>query len=234
MLVTGKIIISMKKIRRIFLLPFGFIKKVLEIANEGARDIENKIRFKKTIIDKGCCVDSKSIIHSNVHLLESSIINNSEIHSYTYIGKNCLVQNASIGKYCSIANDVCIGLGKHPIDFFSLSPLFYRIDNPLNIKLVKENVCFNEYENISIGNDVWIGTRAIIMDGVSIGNGAIVAANSVVTKDIPPYAIVGGVPSKIIKYRFEEERREWLLESKWWDKEIEEIEEMINFFNQRK
>jgi acetyltransferase-like isoleucine patch superfamily enzyme len=207
----------MKKIKRIFLLPFGFIKKIVELANEGARDLENKIRFKNSIIDKGCCIDTKTIIHPNVHLLENSIINNSEIHSYTYLGKNCLVQNTSIGKYCSIANEVLIGLGKHPIDLFSTSPLFYRKINLLQISIINQDADVEEYKPISIGNDVWIGTRVLIMDGVSIGHGAVIAANSVVTKDVPPYAIVGGVPAKIIKYRFENQKNGLLLQAEWWE-----------------
>jgi acetyltransferase-like isoleucine patch superfamily enzyme len=213
----------MNKIKRIFLLPFGFIKKALEIANEGARDLENKIRFKNTIIDKGCCIDPNSIIHPNVHLLENSIINNSEIHSYTYLGKNCLVQNTSIGKFCSIANEVLLGLGNHPLDLLSTSPLFYRVLNPLQISLIKKDFDLIEYKPISIGNDVWIGTRSIIMDGVSIGHGAVIATNSVVTKDIPPYAVVGGVPAKIIKYRFPTGKIEEIIRSKWWESSIDKI-----------
>jgi len=213
----------MIKLKRIFLLPFGFIKKAIEIANEGARDIENKIRFKNTIIDKGCCIDSKSIIHPHVHLLENSIINNSEINSYTYLGKNCLVQNASIGKFCSIANEVLIGLGNHPLDLLSTSPLFYRVFNPLQISLIKKDIDITEYKPISIGNDVWIGTRSIIIDGVSIGHGAVLAANSVVTKDVPPYAVVGGIPAKIIKYRFPAEKVEKILYSRWWENTIDKI-----------
>ncbi len=213
----------MKKLKRIFLLPFGFIKKVLEIANEGARDIENKIRFKKAIIEKGCSFDSKSIIHPDVHLLENCIINNSEIHSYTYLGKNCLIQNTSIGKFCSIANDVLIGLGNHPLDLLSTSPLFYRVNNPLQINLIKKDVDLIEYKPISVGNDVWIGTRAIVMDGVSVGHGAVIAANSVVTKNVPPFAVVGGIPAKIIKYRFSTNKIEEIIKSKWWDTNIETI-----------
>jgi acetyltransferase-like isoleucine patch superfamily enzyme len=213
----------MKKIIRILFMPFGFIKKAVELANDGARDIENKIRFKKAIIEKGCSFDSKSIIHPHVHLLENCIINNSEIHSYTYLGKNCLVQNTSIGKFCSIANDVLIGLGNHPLDLLSTSPLFYRINNPLHISLMKTDRDIVEYKPISIGNDVWIGTRSIIMDGVSIGHGAVIAANSAVTKDVPPYAVVGGVPAKIIKYRFPAEKIASIIKSKWWDLSIEKI-----------
>jgi acetyltransferase-like isoleucine patch superfamily enzyme len=218
----------MKNIKRIFLLPFGFMKKVLEIANEGARDIENKIRFKNTIIDKGCCIDPKSIIHPNVHLLENSIVNNSEINSFTYLGKNCLVQNTSIGKFCSIANDVLIGLGNHPLDLLSTSPLFYRRNNPLKISFLTKEFAIIEYKPISIANDVWIGTRSIIMDGVSIGNGAVIAANSVVTKDVPPFAIVGGIPAKIIKYRFPENKIEEMLEQKWWMWDLDKIKNHYN------
>lgn len=216
-------LVYMKKIKRIFLLPFGLIKKALELANEGARDLENKIRFKNTIIDKGCCIDSKSIIQSNVHLLENCIINNSEINSYTYLGKNCLVQNTSIGKFCSIANEVLIGLGNHPLDLLSTSPLFYNRINPLQISLIKKDLGIVEYRPINIGNDVWIGTRSIIMDGVSVGIGAVIAANSVVTKDVPPFAVVGGVPAKIIKYRFALEKAEEIINTKWWDFPVNKI-----------
>jgi chloramphenicol O-acetyltransferase type B len=230
-LVIGKFI-YMNKLKRIFLLPFGFFKKALEIANEGARDIENKIRFKNNIIDNGCCIDDKSVIHPNVHLLENSIINNSEINSYTYLGKKCLVQNATIGKFCSIANDVCIGLGKHPTNNFSTATLFYRKKNTLNINLIDKEPVFDEYENISIGHDVWIGAKVIILDGVTIGHGAIIASNAVVSKDVPAYAIVGGVPSKIIKYRFEEKKIKQLLNSKWWDMDLVEIKKNMDFLNQ--
>lgn len=213
----------MKKIKRIVLLPFGLIKKLLEVANEGARDIENKLRFKNAIIDKGCSFDSKSILHNNVHVLENCIINNSEINSYTYLGKNCLVQNTTIGKFCSIANEVLIGLGNHPLNLQSTSPLFYRVNNPLQIKLIEENLDIIEYKPIEIGNDVWIGTRSIIMDGVIIGHGAVIAANSVVTKDIPAYAVVGGVPAKIIKYRFDIKKIDELISKTWWNSPIENI-----------
>lgn len=219
---------SMNKLKRIFLLPFGFIKKLLEIANEGARDIENKFRFENSVLDKGCSVNSKSIIHPNVHLLENCIINNSEIQSYTYLGRSCLVQNASIGKFCSIANEVLIGLGKHPTDHFSTATMFYRKNNTLGIDLIDCNLDFAEYAPISIGNDVWIGARAIIMDGVSIGDGAIIASNSVVTKDVPQFAIVGGVPAKIIKYRFPDEKIQEFIDQEWWSWKIDKIKKQFN------
>lgn len=218
----------MKKIKRIVLLPFGLIKKLLEVANEGARDIENKLRFKNAIIDKGCSFDSKSKLHPNVHVLENCIINNSEINSYTYLGKNCLVQNTTIGKFCSIANEVLIGLGAHPIDNFSTSPLFYRKKNTFNINLIDKDLDFVEYKKTTIKNDVWIGARVIILDGVTIGNGAIIASGSVVTKDVVDYTIVAGVPAKVIKNRVTDSKIKELLELKWWEWDLEKIKKYYN------
>lgn len=213
----------MNMLFRIILLPIGFVKKCFEFANQGARDLENKFRFRNTIIDKGCSVNKDTFIHPNVHILENCIINNSEVHSYSYLGKNCLIQNATIGKFCSIANDVSIGLGNHPLDYFSTSPLFYRRKNTFNINLIENDLQFEEYLPVSIGNDVWIGSRAIILDGISIGNGCIIAANSVVTKDVEPYSIIGGVPAKFIKYRFSEKKIDELNNGKWWNMDLIKI-----------
>lgn len=89
---------------------------------------------------------------------------------------------------------------------------------------------YSEYETITIGSDVWIGAEAIVMDGVTIGHGAIVAAGAVVTKNVPPYAIVGGVPAKIIKYRFNEKQREAMLKTQWWTKQPNEVRKMNTIF----
>lgn len=214
-------------LKRIFLIPIGLFLKLMELAVDGSRDIYNKFRFKNVIIDSNCCIDSQTIIKPYAHILSSSIINKSTINSYSYIGRNCLVQNAIIGRFCSIANDVCIGLGTHPTDLFSTSTLFYRRINTFNIQLIKEDLLFDEYKTIEIGNDVWIGCRAIILDGVSIGNGAIVAANSVVTKDVPPYAIVGGSPAKVIKYRLPSEKMEEYSRLEWWNWDLNEIKNKL-------
>ena len=219
------------KILRIFFLPVGLANKLMSLANEGARDIHNRLRFKDAIIEAGCCINRNSVIASNAHIYNNSVINNSQIASYSYIGKNCLVQNTQIGKFCSISNDVLIGLGNHPSENFSTSPIFYRVNNALKIKLVHTNSDFQEYQPINIGNDVWIGTRAIVMDGVTIGHGAIIAANSVVTKDVPPYSVVGGVPAKIIKYRFQETKIEKLQRLQWWHLPFEEIKIQIKELN---
>ena len=89
---------------------------------------------------------------------------------------------------------------------------------------------FEEYKEIYIGNDVWVGTRVLIMGGVTIGNGAVVAAGAVVTKDVPPYAIVGGVPARVIKYRFPEDVIQKLEASKWWTLDDDTLKQNIHLF----
>jgi len=221
----------MSSILRVIFLPFGLVIKLWNLSKEGTRDIHNQLRFKKAKIDTGCCINDKSKIATNTHVLCNCIINNSELASYSYVGKNCIIQNTTIGKFCSIASDVLIGLGKHPTDLISTKNLFYRTKNTLGLSLIEKDYDFQEYKNIEIGHDVWIGTRAILMDGIKVGHGAIIATNSVVTKDVQPYAIVAGAPAKIIKYRFEEDRIEQLLKSAWWDWPLEDIRQKVTELN---
>ncbi len=217
---------------RIFYLFPGFLLRLFELALDGSRDISNKLRFRNSIIDNNCSFDKKTILNRNSRVLKNCIINNVVLGSYSYIGKNSLIQNVKIGKFCSIANNVIIGLGKHPVKNFSTSPIFYRKKNTLGINLFKENMDFNQYEETIIENDVWIGARVIILDGVKIGNGVIVAAGAVVTKDVPDYAVVGGVPAKIIKYRFSKSKMEYLLKHSWWDYDLKKIKKNIDKFNE--
>jgi len=215
----------MNSILRILFLPLGLLKRIFELSIDGSRDILNTFRFKNVKIDKGCSVDRNSKIDNHVHILENTTINNSKIKSYSYVGSNCLIQNTTIGKFCSIANDVMIGLGNHPLDSFSTSTIFYQKKNTLNINLSAQLKNITEYKPITIGNDVWIGARAIILDGINIGSGAVIGANAVVTKDIPPYAVVGGTPAKIIKYRFTVTEINDFIKSGWWDLSLSQIVE---------
>ena len=223
--------VQTSKILRLILLPVGLFIKLYELAVTGSRDISNKLRFKNSIIDRNCCINPASTIDDNCHILENSHVLNSSIKRYSYIGRNSMIQNVNIGSFCSVANDVCIGLGTHPSNLFSTSPLFYRVNNTFKVRLIDVDYNFNEYNPIEIGHDVWIGARAMIMDGIKVGDGAIIAANAVVTKDIPPYAIVAGVPARIIRYRFSSEKIENLLQSQWWLLPLSEIKERMNDLN---
>ena len=132
--------------------------------------------------------------------------------------------NVSIGRYCSIAAGVSISPHEHPVDWFttnaiSYDALFGWAEKFMGRPFPRAKRYSNE-RSVTIGNDVWIGQGAFIKGGVNIGDGAVVAAHAVVVKDVPPYAIVGGVPAKVIRYRFDEATIKELLELKWWDYDL--------------
>lgn len=159
-------------------------------------------------------------IRNTFLIKKEEIQNKNNIGKYTYLGDRTVIWNkeeTTIGKFCSIAIDVAIGAFKHPTNTLSMHPFVYTQSD--NIRLDKPLTHLRDIglQKVIIGNDVWIGAKATIMPGVIIGDGAVIGSNAVVTHDVPPYAIVGGVPAKIIKYRFDEETIKNLLELKWWD-----------------
>lgn len=159
------------------------------------------------------------------------------IGAYSYCVSGYIMAT-EVGRYCSFGEEVQIGRQSHPTDWVSTSPFFYlRSDQVLNIKNFEEfGGVFSGYkyrdesqatsmQHTKIGNDVWIGHGAFIKAGVKISDGVIVGAMSVVTKDVPPYAIVAGNPAKIIRYRFSESEIEKLLSIKWWEYSPEVLKE---------
>ena len=155
---------------------------------------------------------------------------NVQLGSYSSIRDNSKVLNAEIGNYSVIAKECIIGLGVHPTNYLTCHSIFYK-NSPWGFHPEWVKPIENLVRVTHIGNDVWIGARSMIMDGVSIGNGAIVAAGAVVTKDVPPYAVVGGAPAKVIKYRYPQEVIDRLEEIKWWNLPDEEITEKIDLFH---
>lgn len=134
--------------------------------------------------------------------------------------------NLIIKKFCSIGENLTIYMGgHHRKDWITTYPFGHRYKNIFNTFNGNDHCVFKG--NVIIGNDVWIGMNVFIMDGVEIGDGAIIAANSHITRNIEPYSIYGGNPAKLIKYRFPEETINKLLELKWWDKSVEEINNML-------
>jgi len=148
----------------------------------------------------------------------------------SYVSRGTRITNAAIGKFTCIGPESLIGLGRHPTEsFVSSHPAFYSLLAQSQLTFVAEQK-FEEFLPITIGNDVWIGARTTVLDGAEICDGAIVAAGSVVSGTIRPYAIVGGVPARVIRYRFDEGTVAELLESRWWDMSFEVLRENSKAF----
>jgi acetyltransferase-like isoleucine patch superfamily enzyme len=163
-------------------------------------------------------------------IYDKVFLNNVSLGDFTYVSTGCRLHNTQVGKFVCIGPDVLSGLGMHPSrDFVSVHPIFYSPLIQTGVPFASE-ARFSEYKPIAIGNDVWIAARAILLDGVVIGNGAIVGAGAVVTADVPPYAVVGGVPARIIRYRFSPEQIALLEASKWWDWDVNRLKEHYETF----
>lgn len=176
------------------------------------------------IIDQYSVVSKKAKIHIGAKVF------NSTIDSYTYLTKGSSAVYAEIGKFCSVGHESKIGLAHHTLDKLSSSPIFTEKFNATGFKWVDEQ-CEFPYRKVIIGNDVWIGSRVMIMGGIKVGDGAVIAAGSIVTKDVPDYAVVAGIPAQIKKYRFEKVVIDTLLKIKWWDFPEKELISKIRYFN---
>lgn len=180
-----------------------------------------------TYIDANCEIETPVRINGGYFSVK-------KIGAFSYVSRGAVFKGVeSIGRFCSIATNVSVGYGNHNTSFVSTHPLFENVDYEWNEnfhslrrehKLWLESMGkmsreFMKKKNSApvIGNDCWIGTGAFICRNVKIGDGAVIGAHAVVTKDVPPYSIVAGCPAKVIRYRFSDFCIEKLLSLKWWE-----------------
>jgi acetyltransferase-like isoleucine patch superfamily enzyme len=149
----------------------------------------------------------------------------SVLGAYSYVSSFSVVAKSRIGKFCSIAHGSFIGLWEHNQHVTTHS--FYLFETSGGFVKGYRNYD-RDSEWTRLGNDVWVGANAVVLKGVNVGDGAIVGAASVVTKDVPPYAIVVGNPARVLRYRFEEEDIAFLLQLRWWDLDRARLQEMVD------
>ena len=221
---------------RIIALIKAAIALVLRIVSTHFRKVflywSNKKRYwGKVGFNASVCIDPKSTFEGANKLGDRSYFSGNMGYG-TYICNDCSIIG-NIGRFCSLAPEVKNSVGVHPTTapYVSTSPMFFSLRKQTGKTFAKTQAFEELKPPIEIGHDCWIGQRAFIVGGVKINTGSIVLAGAVVTKDVPPYAIVGGVPAKVLKYRFDEETIDFLLKSEWWNMPIEWLESNYELFS---
>ena len=197
------------------------------------RKLRKKVRFGTRVYIGGkTCFEGRNSIANSTKIIDS------QIGAYSYCASNSFIRNTKIGRFCSIGKNVRIIDVTHPVGFVSTSPVFYNPHNVVGQAFV-DSIGFDEHlhcdkdpnYSVVIGNDVWICDGAQIIGGHSIGDGAVIAAGAVVTKDIPPFAVAAGVPAKVIRYRFSDEDIQYLMKLQWWNKDEQWLGKNAMHFN---
>ena len=205
------------------------------------RNISNSIRFfiRKDIIIGNNVATNESRFEGKNCINCNTVFVGSSLGYGTYIGTDCNFSNTEIGRYCSIGAHVRIVTATHPSrNFVSTHPAFFSLSKQAGFTYTKVQR-FEEYKYLdeekklaaSIGNDVWICDDVKIMGGVKIHDGAILATGALITKDVPPYTIVAGIPAKIIGKRFTDAEIKILQDIKWWEKSSEWLSVNIELFS---
>jgi len=213
------------------------IKKSAYLVNSKVNDevkIYSHARIVDSLIKNACIVGDYSRVTSStlnefVRIDRNCLIYHTVIERYTYFGTNDVIMHSEIGQFCSVSWGTTIGAANH--DYNKVTTHDFLYNDYYGIKPEAEAPSYNRFEKKTlIGNDVWIGTNATIGIGLTIGDGAVIGANAMVTKSVPPYAIVVGNPAKILKFRFDESIIKELLDLKWWDFPVEKIKTNYHLF----
>ncbi len=212
------------------------MKKVIKKLYYAIRNVTYSYMY-RIGINNSAIIDGNFFSEGGNKINKGVRLKNVSIGYGSYIADDTALQSCLIGRYTSIGPRVMSVYGNHPIDqYVSTHPAFFSTQLQAGFTYVNKQkykeFCDKKYEgyNIKIGNDVWIGSDVRILDGINIGNGAVIACGAVVTKDVEPFGIVGGVPAKLIRYRFDREDIEFLMKYEWWNRERSWIEKNADAF----
>ena len=212
------------------------LKELARIALGGVnrrwREYRNPMnsKFPRVQFEPGAGAYGTCHFEEGVKVGPRTILRDCSVGRFTYFAADSFIVNCRIGAFCSIGPEIRIGLGRHPTrDYVSTYPSFYspRSSGRINFGVTTD---FQEYLPMEIGNDVLLSSHCIVLDGVKIGDGAIVGAGAVVTRDVADYTVVAGSPARMVRQRFTDEEIAFLKELRWWERDAEWITKYAPLF----
>ncbi|MBC8009531.1 MAG: hypothetical protein H7067_05500 [Burkholderiales bacterium] len=184
--------------------------------------VGHRTRVVSSTLGDRCILETDTELHrctlaADVAIQTRCTLTQVRLGRFSYVAREAFLAEVTIGAFASIGPRTLLGCGEHPTNFVSTAPVFYSPLRQCGVTFAPSpRVAPVERRPITVGNDVWLGAQVFVRDGVTIGDGAIVAAGAVVTADVPPYAIMGGVPAKLIRHRFAPDAIARLLALRWW------------------